>query len=62
MKKFTIAFRLSSEHMSHIVRKPVFALTNNKGADQPAHPRSMISAFIIRCHDGIVPILYKSEN
>ena len=23
-------------------------LTNNKGADQPAHPRSLISAFVIR--------------
>ena len=23
-------------------------LANNKGADQPAHPRSLISAFIIR--------------
>ena len=22
---------------------------NNKGADQPAHPRSLISAFIVRC-------------
>ena len=24
-------------------------LTYNKGADQPAHPRSLISAFVIRC-------------
>ena len=23
-------------------------LANNKGADQPAHPRSLISAFVIR--------------
>ena len=22
---------------------------NNKGADQPAHPRSLISAFVIHC-------------
>ena len=22
---------------------------NNKGADQPAHPRSLISAFVLRC-------------
>ena len=22
---------------------------NNKGADQPAHPRSLISAFVVRC-------------
>ena len=33
--------------------KSVFFLSyvNNKGADQPAHPRSLISAFIVRCLD-----------
>ena len=34
---------------------------NNKGADQPAHPRSLISAFVIRCLASIVPILAKSK-
>ena len=34
---------------------------NNKGADQPAHPRSLISAFVVRCLDSIIPILVKSE-
>ena len=29
---------------------------NNKGADQPAHPRSLISAFVDRCLDGIVSL------
>ena len=24
---------------------------NNKGADQPVHPRSLISAFVVRCLD-----------
>ena len=24
---------------------------NNKGADQPAHPRSLIGAFIVHCLD-----------
>ena len=27
---------------------------NNKGADQPAHPRNLISAFVVRCLDSIV--------
>ena len=27
---------------------------NNKGADQPAHPCSLISAFVVRCLDSIV--------
>ena len=35
--------------------------TNNKGADQPAHPRSLISVFVVRCLDSIVPILVKSK-
>ena len=30
---------------------------NNKGADQPAHPRSLISAFIVRCLDSIMPLV-----
>ena len=29
---------------------------NNKGADQPAHPRSLISAFVVRCLDSIIPL------
>ena len=37
--------------MGHIMRKPVFVNVNNKGADQPAHPRSLISAFVVRCLD-----------
>ena len=41
------------------MRKLVFAIdANNKGADQPAHPRSLISAFVVRCLDNI-PILTK---
>ena len=28
---------------------------NNKGADQPAHPHSVISAFVVRCLDGVMP-------
>ena len=29
----------------------LMAYANNKGADQPAHPRSLISAFVVRCLD-----------
>ena len=42
--------------MSHIMRKPVFTLcehifiyANNKGTDQPAHPCSLISTFVVHC-------------
>ena len=30
---------------------------NNKGADQPAHPRSLISAFVVRCLDSVVSLV-----
>ena len=29
---------------------------NNKGADQPAHPHSLISAFVVRCLDSIISL------
>ena len=34
---------------------------NNKGADQPAHPRSLISAIVVRYLDSIIPLVCKSE-
>ena len=29
---------------------------NNKGADQPAHPCSLISAFVVRCLNSIISV------
>ena len=34
---------------------------NNKGADQPAQPRNLISAFIIRCLESAISKLAMSE-
>ena len=34
---------------------------NNKGADQSAHARSLISAFVVHCLDSTIPILAKSK-
>ena len=34
---------------------------NNKGADQPVHPRSLISAFVVGCLDSIISILAMSK-
>ena len=34
---------------------------NNKGADQPAHLRSLISAFAVRCLDSIISLVSNSE-
>ena len=43
------------------MRKPVMPYANNKGADQPAHPRSLISAFVVRCLDSIISLVSISE-
>ena len=32
----------------------LMSYANNKGTDQPAHPRSLISAFVVRCLDSII--------
>ena len=34
---------------------------NNKGADQPAHPRSLINAFVVHCLDSIIPLVSISK-
>ena len=30
---------------------------NNKGADQPAHPRSLISAFVVHCLNSVMSLV-----
>ena len=34
----------------------LMSYANNKGAAQPAHPRSLISAFVVRCLDSIISL------
>ena len=54
----------ANSYKYHIVLKCVVCLfiwassfANNKGADQPAHPRSLISTFVVRCLDSMICIL-----
>ena len=35
----------------------LISYANNKGADQPAHPRSLISAFAVRCLDSVMSLV-----
>ena len=35
----------------------LMAYVNNNSADQPAHPRSLISTFVVRCLDSMIRIL-----
>ena len=39
----------------------LMSYANNKGADQPAHPRSLISAFIVRCLDSVMSLVSVTE-
>ena len=44
------------------MRKSVFLpYANNKGADQPAHLHSLISAFVVCCLDSIITLVSISE-
>ena len=37
-------------------KKCLMSYANNKGADQPEHPHSLISAFVVHCLDSIIPL------
>ena len=39
-----------------------YAYANNKGADQPAHPCSLISTFAVHFLDSLIPILNKFKT
>ena len=48
--------------MSRVMRKRVLSHANNKGADQPAHPRSLFNAFVVHCLDSIISLRFYSQN
>ena len=39
------------------MRKRVLCHANNKGADQPVHPRSLVSAIVVRCLDSVMSLV-----
>ena len=47
-------------YMGHVMRKPVYAICELKGVDQPAHARSLIRTFVVRYLDSI-PLVSTSE-
>ena len=44
------------------MRKPVYGIWNNKGADQLACSRSLISAFVVHCVDSAIPNSYPRDR
>ena len=62
MNAKTIVFLIKhGRNMSHVMRKPVKPYSNNKGADQPAHPCNLISAFVVRGLDSVIPLVSMSK-
>ena len=43
------------------MRNPGLPYAKNKGADQPANPRSLISTFVVLSLDSIIPVLALAE-
>ena len=62
-----VVFFLSKLEYFHYSNEPghekmyLMPYANNKGADQPAHPRSLISAFVVRFQDRMIPLVYIPE-
>ena len=54
---FCMIMWISLTILSHVTRKPVLPYANSKGEDQPAHPHSLISSFVIHRLDNIIPLL-----
>ena len=48
-------------YMGHVMRKPVYAICELKGVDQPVHARRLIRTFVVRYLDSI-PLVSISEN
>ena len=58
----TVVYVQTKDHNWALMREYLSSVvSNNKGADQPAHPRSLISAFGIRFLESIISRLDMSE-
>ena len=44
-------------YMGQVMRKRLMSYANNKGPDQPAHPCSLISSFVVCCLDSMICIV-----
>ena len=63
MLEFFTIFTSADKSLSGLGRAKMCLMpyTINKGTDQPAHPRSLISTFIVRCLDSTMPLVSISE-
>ena len=55
LTKIFYSIDFTYRYKGHYVRKPVFGgFVNKKGADQPAHPCSLIRTFVVRLLEIII--------
>ena len=47
--------------MSLVMRNLIVSYANNKDADQPVHPRCLISVFVVRYLDSIIFLVFISK-
>ena len=59
MESDEIGYSCTDFNMNHVTDSRENPYANNKGADQPAHFHSLISAFVVRCLNSIISILAK---
>ena len=60
--QFNFYGNMDPSNLSLVMRKTcLLPNANNKGTDQPAHPCSLISTFVVCCLDSIIPLLAKSK-
>ena len=58
---YTLACQVSTNESCHEKIQLFMLNANNKGTDQPAHPHSLISAFVGHCLDSIIPLVSISQ-
>ena len=58
---WTATLTLADTLISHVRRKPALCHVRTTKAQISLHPRSLISAFVVRCLDSIIPLVSISE-
>ena len=57
LMRFKISTKIGPGH----AKMCLMSFGNNKGADQPAHPRILTSTFVVRCLNSMTCILAQSK-
>ena len=52
----------NNQYMSPVMRKPVLPYVNNKGTEQPQHPRSLIRGFVVCFLDSMILLSFYIKN